>query len=140
MGVFTGLIEDLTELVSTLVELVPIEGQQEPCKAEVAEINNDKSLVLLDNVLSELVGDDKILLENLLHKTLTKTIEERKSTMTMAEWKRSKAGEGSQIRQGDNIASDYRGQILDREGKYVVEDSEFGKNVVFHQGHSYGGN
>jgi hypothetical protein len=136
---FTGLIEDLTELVSTLVELVPMEGQQQLCKAEVAEIDNDKSLVLLDNVLSEQVGDDNVFLDNLLHETVAKTIEERKGTMTTAAWKRSKAGEGSRIRQGDLVASDYRGQVPDREGNYLVEDSEFGKNVVFHQGHSYGG-
>ena len=58
--------------------------------------------------------------------------------MTTAVWKKSKAGDGSSIRQGDKIADGFRGEIINRDGNYVVEDSELGKNVVFHQGNSYG--
>jgi hypothetical protein len=60
----TGLNEDLTELVTALVDLVPPGPQQQLCTAEVAEINNDQSLVVLDKILCEPVVDDKALLDN----------------------------------------------------------------------------
>jgi hypothetical protein len=136
---FTGLIEDLTELVTALVELVPAEPQQQLCKEEVAEINSDQSLVVLDDVLRAPVGEDKAPLDNFLYETVVKTIEGRKGTMTTTAWKRSKAGDGSRIQQGDCIERDYQGEVRDGARDYLVEDSEFGKGVVFHQGDSYGG-
>ena len=49
--------------------------------------------------------------------------------MIIVMWKRSEAGEG---------ATDSMGEVPNREGNYVVEDPELGKNVIFYQGHSYG--
>ena len=134
-----GLIEDLTELVTALIELVPAKSQEELCNRELAELSTDQNLVILDNVLQDPVGEEKSRIDEVFHRRVIDIIEERKGSMTTAAWKRSKVGDDSTIRQGDNIASDYKGQILDRPGDYVVEDSELGKNVVFHQGHSYGG-
>ena len=133
------LIEDLTELVSALTELVPAKPQQELCISELATMESDQDLVALDDILSEPIGDENVDIDDTLHKCVTDKIEERKGAMsTVAEWKNSKAGDGSKVRQGNNIAIDYRGTILDGENKYLVEDSELGKNVVFHQGNNYG--
>ena len=136
---FEGLIEDLTELVTALIELVPAKSQEELCNRELAELSTDQNLVILDNVLQDPVGEENSRIDEVFHRRVTDIIGERKGSMTTAAWKRSKVGDDSTIRQGDNIASDYKGQILDRPGSYVVEDTEVGKNVVFHQGHSYGG-
>ena len=134
-----GLIEDLTELVSALIELAPANLQQELCNTELANMDSDQNLVVLDDVLCDPIGDENAEIDDMLHKCVAETIERRKGAVTTAVWKRSRAGNGSKIRQGDNISSNYQGEIVDREGNYVVEDSELGKNVDFHQGHNYGG-
>jgi Prion-inhibition and propagation len=134
-----NLIEDLTELVSLLVELAPMKPQQELCRTELAEIDTDQNVAVLDDVLHEPIGENSTNIDDLLQEQVTETIRQRRGTMTTAVWKRSKVGDGSNVRQGNNVASDYRGEIPDQEGKYVVEDSELGKNVVFHQGNNYGG-
>ena len=135
---FEGLIEDLTELVTALTELVPAKPQEELCSRELAELGTDQNLVVLDNVLREPVGEGEADIDTVLHKCVVETIDQRKGAMTTATWKKSKAGDGSRIHQGDFVANDYRGQVFDREGNYLVDESEFGKNVVFHQGHCYG--
>jgi hypothetical protein len=136
---FTGLIENLTDLVTSLVEVVPLKPQQVLCHAEVEEINNDQSLVALEDVLRDPVGEDDTVLDRSLYETVVRIIEERKISMTQTIWRKSKAGDGTRIRQGDYVGSDYQGPLLHRDGHHLVEDSEFGTNVVFHQGHSYGG-
>ena len=133
-----GLIEDLTDLVSALVDLVPAERQQELCSAELATMSTDQELLTLDDILSESVGNEDVEVDNVLQRCIAEKIDQRRGAMTTAMWKRSKAGDSSSIRQGDNIAEGFSGETLTREGNYVVEDSEFGKNVVFHQGNNYG--
>ena len=137
---FENLIEDLTELVTALIELAPViaKPQEELCSVELANLDADQNLIVLDNVLRDPVGEEKTSIDDVLHACISNRIEQRKGTMTIATWKRSKVGDGSNIRQGNNIASDYQGQMLDRDGNYVVDNSEFGRNVVFHQGHNYG--
>ena len=134
-----GLIEDLTDLVNALVELAPAKTQQELCRTELAKMNSDRSLAVLDDVLHEPTGDENIEIDGLLSKCVSQKIEWRKGSMTTATWKRNKIGDDSTIRQGDHVASNCQGEILDRQGNYTAEDSEFGKNVKFHQGHRYGG-
>ena len=132
------LIEDLANLVTILVELAPAKPQQQLCSTELEKVNSDQDLVVLDNVLRGPNGDEEIEIDNILQQCVTYKIEQRKKSMTTATWKGSKAGDNSNIRQGDNVASDYPGQIKDGNAKYVVEDSNFGDNVHFHQGHNYG--
>ncbi|KAI9729527.1 MAG: hypothetical protein M1834_006723 [Cirrosporium novae-zelandiae] len=79
------LIEYLTELVSALVELVPTKPQQQLCNAEIAEINNNKSLVALNTILREPVGEDNAPLDSLLFETVTSKIEERRGPVAIVE-------------------------------------------------------
>lgn len=104
----------------------------------MTQISNDRDLVLLDDILQQPVNDDAVSLDEHLRDAVTEAIEERKGTMSTASWKRSRAGDGSKIQQGDRIADNYQGQVLDRPTAFVVEDSEFGPNVDFHQGSRYG--
>ena len=133
-----GLIEDLTDLVSALVDLVPAERQLELCSSELTTMSTDQELITLDDILSEPVGGENVEIDSALHQCVTDKMEQRRGAMTTAVWKKSKAGDGSTIRQGDNIADGFRCEIINRDGNYVVVDSELGKNVVFHQGNNYG--
>jgi vacuolar-type H+-ATPase subunit I/STV1 len=133
------LIEDLSELVSQLVELAPTKAQKELGNAELATIGTDQNIAILDDALRDGVGDEHRELDSILQACVTDVIQQRTGTMSEAIWKRSKAGNYSTIRQGDHVASDYQGEVWERTSQYVVEDSELGNNVVFHQGNSYGG-
>ena len=136
---FAELVANLTNLVSELVELAPAMSQQQQlCKQEMTQISNDRDLVLLHDILQQPVNDDAVSLDEHLRDAVTEAIKERKGTMTTASWKRSRAGDGLKIQQGDRIADNYQGQVLDRPTAFVVEDSEFGLNVDFHQGNRYG--
>lgn len=131
---FTELIANLTDLVAALVDLAPAKPQQQICIEEVREIRNDKSLIFLDDILQ---GEEETI-DQFLQAKVSDAIEQRRGTMATTEWKRNKLGEGSQVHQGDFVASNHQGSVLSNERNYLVQDSEFGKNVVFHQGNSYG--
>ena len=101
-------------------------------------MSTDQELVTLDNILNEPIGDENVETDNVLHQCVTDKIEQQRGAMTTAVWKKSKAGDGSNVRQGENVADGFCGEIINRNGNYVVEDSELGKNVAFHQGNNYG--
>ena len=132
------LIEDLTDLVSGLVDLVPAERQRELCSSELTTMSADQELKTLDDILSEPVGDENVEIDSALHQCIADKMEQRREAITKAIWKKSKAGDGSNIRQGDNIINGFCGEINNRDSNYVVEDSELGKSVIFHQGNNYG--
>jgi Prion-inhibition and propagation len=135
---FTNLVDQITELTSALVEVAPVKAQQqELCRAEVEEISNDRSLVVLNDILADPISDEHALLDDLLHETVVKAMDERRGTIPIDIWKRNQVGEGSKIQQGDHISGDYKGQNLNQQRNHVAEDNKFGNNVTFHQGNRY---
>ena len=100
-------------------------------------MSTDQKLITLDDILSESVGGEKVEIDSALHQCVMDKIEQRRGAMTTVVWKKSKAGDGSNIRQGDNIADGFCGEIINRDGNYVVEDSELGRNIVFHRDNNY---
>jgi Prion-inhibition and propagation len=135
---FTNLVDQITELTSALVEVAPVKAQQrELCRAEVEEISNDRSLVVLKDILADPASDEHPHLDDLLHETVVKAMDERRGTIPMDIWKRNQVGEGSKIQQGDHISGDYKGLNLNQQRNHVAEDNKFGNNVTFHQGNRY---
>lgn len=136
---FTQLIDQITELTSALVEVAPVQAQQqELCRAEVEEISNDRSLVVLNDILADWASDENANPDDLLYETVVKAIDERRGTISMDIWKRNQVGKGSKIQQGDHVSGDYKGQILRQQRDHIAEDNDFGNNVAFHQGNRYG--
>jgi Prion-inhibition and propagation len=135
---FTNLVDQITELTSALVEVAPVKAQQqELCRAEVEEISNDRSLVVLNDILADQASDENAHLDDLLHETVVKAMDERRGTIPMDIWRRNQVGEGSKIQQGDQISGDYKGQALNQQRDHIAEDNKFGNNVTFHQGNRY---
>jgi Prion-inhibition and propagation len=136
---FTNLVDQIAELTSALVEVTSVQAQQqELCRAEVEEISNDRSLVVLDDILAESASGEDVNLDDLLHETVVKAMDERRGMIAMDIWKRNQVGEGSKIQQGDHILGNYRGQNLHQQRHHIAEDNKFGNNVTFHQGNRYG--
>jgi Prion-inhibition and propagation len=136
---FTNLVDQIAELPSALVEVTSVQAQQqELCRAEVEEISNDRSLVVLNDVLAESARGEDVNLDDLLHETVVKAMDERRGMIAMDIWKRNQVGEGSKIQQGDHILGNYRGQNLHQQRHHIAEDNKFGNNVTFHQGNRYG--
>jgi Prion-inhibition and propagation len=136
---FTNLVDQIAELTSALVEVTSVQAQQqELCRAEVEEISNDRSLVVLNDILAESASGEDVNLDDLLHETVVKAMDERRGMIAMDIWKRNQVGEGSKIQQGDHILGNYRGQNLHQQRHHIAEDNKFGNNVTFHQGNRYG--
>jgi Prion-inhibition and propagation len=135
---FINLVDQITELTSALVEVAPVKAQQqELCRVEVEEISNDRSLVVLNDILADSTSDKNAHLDDLLHETVVKAMDERRGTIPMDIWRRNQVGEGSKIQQGDHISGDYKGQNLNQQRNHIAEDNKFGNNVTFHQGNRY---
>jgi Prion-inhibition and propagation len=135
---FINLVDQITELTSALVEVAPVKAQQqELCRAEGEEISNDRSLVALNDILADSASDKNAHLDDLLHETVVKAMDEWKGTIPTDIWGRNQVGEGSKIQQGDHISGDYKGQNLDQQRNHIAEDNKFGNNVTFHQGNRY---
>ena len=98
----------------------------------------NQEFITLKDILSELVGGEIVEIDSALHQCVTNKMEQRKGAMTTTVSKKNKASNRSNIRQRDNIADRFRGEIINRDGNYVVEDPGFGRNVIFHQGNNYG--
>ena len=77
-----GLIEDLTDLVSALIDLIPTECQLELCSSELTTMSTDQELITLDDILSEPVGGEKVEIDSALHQCVTDKIEQRRGAMT----------------------------------------------------------
>jgi hypothetical protein len=145
---FTNLIADLTEFVTALVDLVPaaVQTQVQMCDAELSDMGNDQSLVLLDQILAEPVVDNdkgagggsddeeryEVLIDEIFRKKVMGMIDERKGTTPKTEWVRTIVGDNSTIRQGMQVTNNYKGEFFpEGDRSYSVADSKFGKNVAF---------
>ncbi|KAL2068502.1 hypothetical protein VTL71DRAFT_14839 [Oculimacula yallundae] len=125
---FTKLIEVLTDFVTALVDLVPAAEQthMQMCDAELSEIGNDQSLVILDKILPEPVaddnegedsgsddgGNDELLVDRIFRKKVVDLIDERRGTMPKTEWLRNITGDGSTICPGMQGASHYTPECI----------------------------
>ena len=136
-----NVIDNLSGLVSKLIELTPStkELQNEICQQDLSSLESDQNLVHLDNTLQMPSTGGHTIIDSELQDLVAKAIDQRRGVMSKAEWKRSNAGEGSKIQQGNRIIDNYQGFIHQNPSSYLVEDSELGKNVDFHQGNRYEG-
>ena len=136
-----NVIDNLSGMVSKLIDLTPStkELQNEICRQDLSKLKNDQNLVQLDNTLQIPSTGGHTIIDSELQDLVAKAIDERRGAMSKAEWKRSNAGEGSKIQQGDRVIGTYQGSIHRNTSSYLVEDSELGKNVDFHQGNRYEG-
>ncbi|MCJ1309317.1 hypothetical protein MMC25_002976 [Agyrium rufum] len=140
------LVASLTDLVSDLVELAPAKPQQSLCLLEVANLRSKdkKQVAILDDLLHDSASDGpdgKVhTIDDILQVCVADSVEQAQGGLiSRASWKRSRAGEGSKLRQGNCVAYGYHLDAgFDRCFEYVVDGPEFAANVVFHQGHNYG--
>ena len=135
---FNTLIGNLTDLVSALVKLTPLQPQRDLCSQDLVELGNDRNVVMLDDVLNQPIVDDVVSLDENLQALVSRIIEERRGGTFVTVWKRNVVGPDAKIRQGDMVTLEYKGEVSSGGANHTVEDSHFAKGVTFHQGHSYG--
>ena len=127
-------MQNLSALVSALVDIVPNKSQGSFCKNETAGFTGAE-LNDLRTILNELGGNT---ISNQLREAVAEHLGVRAENKRTTDFENNPIGEGSNVHHGNEIAKDDQGQVLPGTSSLRMKDSEMGKNVNFSVNDKYG--